>query len=170
MSWSRPAAGFLSSKKVNDRNPLSLQKARNYAFYLLKFRPRSEDEIYQRLKRKKFDQAVIRQTLSFLKDRGFINDEDFARAWVESRIKKPLGLRKLTQELRLKGIDKEIIDRQIGRIKKDYSEEEIVLKLARARFDKCNGIEPLKAKRRIFAYLLRHGFSPEVVIDAVNNL
>jgi regulatory protein len=155
---------------VSEKPPLSLQKARNYAFYLLKFRSRSEKEIFQRLKRKKFDPALIEQTVAFLKEKGFVNDADFARSWIDSRIKKPLGLRKLKEELRLKGIDNEIINNQLERIKKDYSEEAVVRQVAQERFAKSKAIEPQKAKRRIFAYLLRHGFSPEVVIDALNNL
>ena len=72
-----------------------LQKAKNYAFLLLKFRPRSEKEISERLKRKKFDTAVIRETILFLKEKSFVDDSYFAKVWLESRIKRPLGLRKL---------------------------------------------------------------------------
>jgi regulatory protein len=145
-----------------------LGKAKNYAFLLLKFRLRSEKEIYERLKRKKFAEEIIRQTLSFLKDKGFIDDRLFAKNWAESRIKKPLGLRRIRAELKLKGIDKEIIDSEISRIKQDYSEVVLVEKIAKARFDKSKGIEPQNAKRRVYAYLLRRGFSPDVVIDVLN--
>ena len=87
---------------------------------MLKFRQRSRKEIYDRLKKKKFDEEIINETISFLKNKGFIDDQLFAKAWIESRIKKPLGLRKIRQELNLKGIDKQIIDSQIGEIKEKY--------------------------------------------------
>jgi len=147
-----------------------LSKAKNYAFLLLKFRPRSEKEIYQRLKKKKFDDRIIKETIAFLKDKDFINDNYFAKAWVESRLKRPLGLRRIKQELRIKGIGKEIIDSQIDEIKKNYSEEDIVAEIARERFNRLKNIEPEKAKRRLYAYLLRRGFSPEIVIDVINKL
>jgi regulatory protein len=147
----------------------TLQKARDYAFLLLKFRLRSEEEIYQRLKKKKFDEEVIKQTLSFLNDKGFIDDNLFAKAWIESRIKKPLGLRRIRQELNLKGIDKEIIDREFREIKKNYSEGDLVKKIAQERLKKLKGIEPLSARRRVYAYLLRRGFSPEIIIDALSS-
>lgn len=156
--------------KVINKNKDLLQKTKNYAFLLLKFRLRSEKELYQRLKKKKFDDNVIKRTLSFLKDKGFIDDNIFTKTWIESRLKKPLGLRRLKQELKLKGIDKDIIDNQIEEIKKDYPEEDIVLELAKKRFNKLKGIEPNKAKRRIYAYLLQRGFSPEIIIDVVNQL
>lgn len=135
---------------------------------LLKFRLRSEKEIYARLKHKKFDEEIIKQTILFLKDKGFIDDRIFAKAWIASRIKKPLGLGKIRQELNLKGIDKEIIDSQISEIKQDYSEEDLIKKIAKLRLAKLKGIEPRCAKRRVYAYLLRRGFSPEIIIDALN--
>lgn len=145
-----------------------LQKARNYAFLLLKFRPRSEKELYQRLKKKKIDEAIIKETLSFLKDKNFIDDNYFAKAWIESRLKKPFGLRRIKEELRFKGIDKEIISRTIEELSVNYSEEEAVLKVAKAKLDKLKGIAPDKAKRRVFDYLLRRGFSADIIIEVIN--
>ena len=144
-----------------------LQKARGYAFLLLKFRPRSENEIRQRLKNKKFNSEIIESTVSFLKDKGFIDDNYFAKTWIESRIKKPLGIRRLKAELNIKGVNKEIIDTQINEIKKSYAEEDIVGGIARDRLNKLKGIDPQKAKKRVYAYLLRRGFSPEVVMDVI---
>ena len=147
-----------------------LQKTRDYAFLLLKFRPRSENEIRQRLKKKKFNSEIIESTVSFLKDKGFIDDNYFAKTWIESRIKKPLGIRRLKAELSIKGINKAIIDTQINEIKKSYPEEDIVGGIAKDRLNKLKGIDPQKAKKRVYAYLLRRGFSPEVVIDVLNQM
>lgn len=137
---------------------------------LLKFRLRSEKELYSRLKKKGFDEVVIKETLSFLKEKSFIDDRIFAKAWIESRLKRPLGIRRIEAELKAKGIDKEIIDSQIEAVKQGYSEEDIVSRIAQERFRKLKDIEPQKAKRRIFAYLLYRGFSPEIIIDMVNQL
>lgn len=147
-----------------------LQKAKNYAFLLLKYRLRSEEEIYRRLKKKKFDEEIIKETIAYLKDRGFLNDRIFARTWIESRLSKPLGLTRIKQELKSKGIDVEIINEQFKAIKNNYAEEDIVLKIAKERIKRFKEIDRRKAKRRVFAYLLRRGFSADVVIDAINRL
>ncbi len=147
-----------------------LQKAKEYAFLLLKFRLRSESEIRQRLQKKRFNPETIEETLAFLKEKKFINDNYFAQAWIESRIKKPLGIRRLRQELTVKGIDKEIIESQINEVKKNYPEEEIVAQIAKEKLKKIKGIDPQKAKKRIYAYLLRRGFSPQVVIECINKM
>ena len=40
----------------------------------------------------------------------------------------------------------------------------------RQKQEKTRGVDPLKAKKRIYSYLLRRGFSPEVVIDSVSRI
>ncbi|MFH0826488.1 MAG: regulatory protein RecX [Candidatus Omnitrophota bacterium] len=147
-----------------------LEKARNYAFLLLKFRLRSEEELYQRLKRKNFEEPIIGETLAFLKERNFIDDEAFARAWIATRLKRPLGLRRIRQELRIKGVAKEIIDTQFREIKKDYPEEEIVRQLAKTKLDKMKDMDPRTARRRLMAYLLRRGFPPDVITDVMSQV
>ncbi|MFA5410519.1 MAG: regulatory protein RecX [Candidatus Omnitrophota bacterium] len=148
----------------------ALQKARNYAFLLLKFRLRSEKELAERLKRKKFEPRVISETLAFLKEKRFLDDRLFAKTWIEWRIAKPLGVIRLRQELRAKGIDKEIIDETLEEVKKNYSEESVVSGLAKERFKKLKGVERNKAKQRILGYLLRRGFSTDLVIEAIRRL
>lgn len=155
---------------MKKNKPESLEKARGYAFLLLKFRLRSEKEITQRLKEKKFDEQVIKETIEFLKERKFIDDQAFAKAWIESRIRKPLGLRRLRQELSLKGIDMKIIDAELEEVKKDYIEIDIVKKIVRERFEKLKGIQAQKAKPRLYAYLLRRGYSSEIVREVLNKL
>lgn len=155
---------------MNKNKPDCLQKAKNYAFLLLKFRQRSERELALRLRTKKFDEPVIKETLYFLKTRGFIDDAAFAKEWAESRLKRPLGRARIKQELQIKGIDKNIIDATLEKISQGYSEKTVVEELAKTRFAKLIGIEPQKAKRRIFAYLLRRGFSSDSVSDAIDQL
>jgi regulatory protein len=155
---------------VRNKNLDFLEKAKDYAFLLLKFRLRSEKEIRERLRRKKFDVDTTRKTISFLKERGFIDDNIFARIWFESRIKRPLGLKRLRQELKIKGINEDIIDTQIQEVKKNYSEDKVVRELAKEKFQKLKGIESHKAKQRVFGYLMRRGFSLDTVIDAVKEL
>lgn len=150
----------------NNRN--LLEKARNYAFLLLKFRLRSEHELYERLKRKKFEEGVIREALEFLKEKNFIDDNLFAKSWIESRLKKPFGLRRLKQELSIKGINKEIINSQVSEVKKSYSESEVIGRIVKERLNRLKDIDPRKAKMRIFGYLLRRGFPPEIVSEILN--
>ena len=145
-------------------------KARLYAFLLLKFRMRSQKEICQRLKMKRFSPQAIKDTLDFLQAKGFIDDEAFAKAWFESRLSRLEGSNRIKAELRLKGVAKEIIDRAAETLRDSFPESEITLKLARDKFQRSKNIAPDIAKRRIYAYLLRRGFSPDAVNNAIEQL
>jgi len=147
-----------------------LQKAKNYCFLLLKFRPRSEKEIYNRLKRKNFDEKIILAACESLKGSGYIDDNAFSKAWINSRLKKPFGLRRIRQELKLKGIEDNLIESNLAEVRGNYSEEDIVRKAARGRLKRSNVNDPDKAKKNLYAYLLRRGFASETVINVINQL
>ena len=148
----------------------AFQKAKNYCFLLLKFRLRSEQELCSRLKKKKFDEPIIRKALDFLKEKKFIDDAAFVQAWVESRIKRGFGLRRIIQELALKGIDKRLIESAEEDIKENYPQRQMALAVASKRMEKLEELDPEKIKSRIYGYLLRRGFSPDIVIDVVDEL
>ncbi len=150
-------------------SPNNAEKARAYAFLLLKFCLRSEKELLARLKQKGFSPELSLSTVNFLRDKGFIDDRVFAKVWVTSRLKRPYGLRRIKQELVAKGLDEEIIEDSLC-VKENYSESQIVSQLARQRFSRQKGIEPQKAKARVYAYLLRRGFSPDIASDTVKQL
>lgn len=158
-----PTEAFLSSKKDK-----MFEKARNYAFNLLKFRPRSEYELCQRLKQKKFSAPIIESILTFLKEKDLVNDETFARMWVESRVKKPLGSRRLKQELIAKGIKRELIIKVLEELSAKYNEDLLLRDLISQRLKNLRDLEPQRAKRRLYAYLLRRGFSSEAISEAIN--
>jgi regulatory protein len=147
-----------------------MNKALGYALCLLKFRPRSEYELSQRLKRRGFLESNIKETLLFLKEKGLVNDLEFARIWVESRIKRNLGISRIKQELKIKGIDKDIIRQVIASVGLRYNEEERLKELIHRRWERLKHVEPQKAKRRLFLYLLRRGFSSNMIQEAINQI
>ena len=148
----------------------ALEKARAYAFLLLKFRPRSSQEISDRLKQKKYPSSVTKETVEFLKEKKFLNDAQFAGLWINSRLNCAMGFNRIRNELALKGIDKKIIDSSLGKIAKEYSEGKVVKELAQARMARLKNIEPLKAKKSVFGYLARRGFDLETIMDVLEQL
>lgn len=149
-------------KKVN--------KARYVVYSLLKFRLRSEREIREKLKHKKFSEEIIDETISYFAQLGLIDDRQFASRWIASRLHKPFGARRIQHELIDKGIERNIIEDEIKHAQESYCEEDIVFDLARERRRKYEGLDPQKAKQRLFGYLSRRGFSPDVIYKAINRL
>lgn len=145
-------------------------KAKRYALLLLKFRVRSEKEMAGRLKEKKFAGPVVKNTLAFLKKNNLINDADFARLWIQARIGGLCGLDRLKEELRAKGVAARIIERELKKAGGNYKEEDTVARLAVEQLASMGNLEPQKAKRRLFAYLARRGFSQEIIEQVIHKV
>jgi len=154
-----------SGKRSALVNPLG--KAKAYAFLLLKFRLRSEKELAMRLRRKKFPENIIARVIGSLKDKNFLDDRVFAQAWVKSRINSSYGPVRIREELRLKGLDDQAIEDSLNQIKTGYTEKEAAIRLAKQKLAKQNPLKPQKAKARVYAYLMRRGFNPEIINEVV---
>ncbi|OGH13946.1 MAG: hypothetical protein A3H50_02790 [Candidatus Levybacteria bacterium RIFCSPLOWO2_02_FULL_37_10] len=119
---------------------ITQDKFYNKALKFLSYRPRSEKEIRDKLRRVKNKknattevqkeqetqnfsvsknlsdsevarEALIDQVISKLKKNNYINDEEFIKWWIEQRTTfKPRSLKLIKIELRQKGIDAELID------------------------------------------------------------
>lgn len=139
------------------------QKAKNYAFLLLKYRIRSIEEMRQRLVKKNYDNDIIYSVIEFLKENEFLNDKYFARLWVKSRInQRPCGRKFLIYELKKKGIDPVIIEDAVSIIDEE-AEYELAKKIAEKKFLILKK-EYSKAKSKLYAYLLRRGFKTGLVL------
>ncbi len=149
----------------------NLASAKQIAFQLLKFRSRSRQEIVERLRRKGFPEEIITQTLDFLARLKYIDDTQFAVSWAQSRLAKPLGLRRILFELEQKGVNKEVIEETLSKIKSSgYRETEVIDRMAKEKFKKIKSPDKYQAKSRVYGFLMRRGFSPEAVKEAVDNL
>lgn len=146
--------------------------ARNYVLRLIKFRPRSCLEVHQKLKLKGYASDIIGETISYFKNIGLLNDAGFARAWMRNRLSKPLGLKVIELELKQKGIDEGIIKELVKEARDSLDETKIVNTLARQRLDKLlkNKEPPEKLRYKLCNFLLRRGFSCDIVNDAVEGL
>lgn len=77
----------------------------------LEARSRSVAEVRRRLTGAGYQGDLVEGAIGRLGDLGMLDDEAFARAWVESRDRaRPRGARAIREELRLKGIDRAIVD------------------------------------------------------------
>ena len=146
---------------------LDLSGAKSYSARLIKFRPRSEKEVRDKLKIRKYDPAVIDQAVSALIKSRMIDDVLFAKLWVQSRIKRPLGLERLRRELRSKGVADEIIEEALAIAAQGYDEAAVIGDIIERKTAQAKGLPEDKVKARIFGYLIRRGFSRERVMEAV---
>ncbi|KKU09555.1 MAG: Regulatory protein RecX [Candidatus Woesebacteria bacterium GW2011_GWB1_45_5] len=132
---------------------------------LLRFatlRPRSRKEINDYFKRKKVHESLYEELFIRLNRLDLINDEAFARWWVDQRQNfKPKAVRVLKLELRQKGIDKETIDKTLGETKVD--EEKMARELLEKKSYKWKNLPGRVARQKMFQYLAGKGFGWEVI-------
>jgi len=117
-------------------------------------------ELFQKLARDGFSREEIEKALQFLEERGYLNDEEFVKIYVETRRRlNPRGLQAIKDELRRKGVSHELLDS----LREFFPREEEV-KDARGLIREWSGEG--KEKEDINNRLLRRGFSWEVVEEA----
>ena len=145
----------------------SVQRCNDAAYRLLAYRARSEQEIRERLVKKGFSPETVEKSLEHLKERGLINDREFACQWAENRSKfKPQSAFLTRRELKEKGLSEEIIEEAV----KDYDDYENALLAARARAMKSAGEEFPVFQRRLGSFLQRRGFGYAVIKPVISRL
>lgn len=140
------------------------RKAKETALSLLSYRARSENEISQKLKKKGYDQNSITEVIKDLKRVNLLDDYEFACLWIKDRLRnRPRGVALLRQELKRKGIEKESIEKALDEFYPEESEPEIASELIRKRQKRYQSLDKKLARKRMSDFLLRRGFSYEVV-------
>ncbi len=158
----------LSEKEVAEIvKKVEFQKALDKVLRFATVRQRSEKEIYDYFKRKRIHVLIHEYIIEKLRHFELLDDEKFAKWWVEQRQAfRPKAKRILTQELRIKGIKPEIIDKVLGETKID--EEKMARELLAKKAYKWGGLEPRLARQKKSQYLAGKGFSWEVIEKVVN--
>lgn len=135
-------------------------QAWNAALRLLGVRPRTEHEIRDRLRRKEFLPEHIDKTVTRLRDLNLLDDSQFARLWVANRQNlSPRGSHALRQELRAKGVDRQVADEVIAETTDLDSEREACVEVARKAAHKyLNAPDRATFNRKFGSYLQRRGF------------
>ena len=136
----------------------------------LAVRPRSVAETRRRLRFLGYRHELVDGVVERLAEMGYLDDEAFARAWLDSRDRaRPRGAAALRRELALKGVDRTLVDGLLAE-RDDGSGADVesagrLLERKRAQLER----EPDLRKRRQKAYTLlaRSGFDPESIRSAL---
>ncbi len=137
--------------------------AHEAALRLLSSRPRSETEMQTRLAMRGFEPAAIDDELERLRNAGLLDDQKFARAWVEDRKRlSPRGRRMLKYELLGRGIDPDSADS----VTSDIDDREVAMELARARARKAPRTTYEAFVAKVGGFLRRRGFDFDVTAAA----
>jgi len=148
----------------------------NLSLRYLSYRPRSEKEILDYLKKKSakipaLTEEMIYQIVEKLKSYNFINDKDFAKFWIEQRIKhKHKPIRAIEFELKQKGINRDMMDEYLSQFE-DQSKFDLdnAKELADKKMNFYRNLDPKKRNEKVMGFLLRKGFSYDIVKKVIKH-
>jgi regulatory protein len=141
----------------------------NDALRFLSFRPRSAVEVERYLRERGADEATLTSIMERLNRTDLLNDEAFARYWVENRATfSPRGDRALQAELRAKGVASSEIDTVLEET--DESEEDRAYRAGQRRLRLLSRLDHETFRRRMYSFLQRRGFDYEAARAATERL
>lgn len=145
---------------------IQYRRALDRAVALLARRAHSEGEIRMRLEKAQFDHEVIELVVFKLQKEHLLDDREFARQWVDSRVKK-YGTARIRQELRLKNVDRNIAEEALSAASE---EEQLECATAFARKKLHSSMHDSSDRRKTFrsitSALVRRGYSWDVARKA----
>lgn len=149
----------LLEEKINTR------RAYNYCVSLLSRREHTEKELRDKLIQKGYSEQSF-AAVEKLSQQGYVSDERFASCYAaELKNLKGYGKRRIEQELRRKGVSRDIIMSTLEEI--DFDDGRI-LDVIRRKYRHCFDDE--KSRRRAINGLMRLGYSFSEIKDALNKL
>lgn len=155
---------------MNLRLKDSHAEARNYALKLLRYRSRSKKEMFERLRRKGFDNDQINRAMEFLEDVGLMKDEVVARELFRNAIeRKYLGRKGIEMFLSRRGIERELINETLSTHTREV-EKGVALKLVEKKLKTLKNYPENIVKRRLWGILQRRGFSTDIINIAVKSV
>ena len=151
-------------------NDTEVSRLLNFAYFYLRFRPRTESEMLQYLEKKakkfSYSEDSIDKTLKKLKDQKLIEDSQFVVWFVEIRgSSKKKSVAYLKNELRVRGVSSDIIgvyfDENI------INEDESAVKALRSQWRRFQKEDKRKRFEKSAAFLQRKGFNYSIIKRAI---
>ena len=159
----------LSEQKIEElRQKDGIEVAHQSALKLLNYRSRTKKEISQRLNEKGYSDSQIQDVINRLENSGLVEDARYAQMWVENRNEfHPRSQRLMQLEMKLKGIDEEVIESALGGSADDG---ELALRAAKKQLRKYEQLEWPIFRQKLSAFLARRGFTYGTIAPVVRSI
>ncbi|MGE5328993.1 MAG: RecX family transcriptional regulator [Deltaproteobacteria bacterium] len=144
------------------KNQVLISMAKNDAINFISYKIRTAHEVEIKL-REKYPNGVIEETVSFLNENGYLNDELYAERFINEKKKLgKLSKKELAYKLMEKGLKKDLINKVIDKM--EYVETEYAQRIV----SKINKVRNKKEEAHIKSYLYRKGFSKDTIDEIMN--
>lgn len=133
------------------------------ALNALASRSRSRSDLARWLRQREFSTSEIEPTLERLERLGLLDDLAFARGFARSRLGagRGFGPRRVAAELARRGVARGIVDEVLAELRAEGLADEAagIEAVARRKWNTMRALDPAVARRRLYAFLARRGFS-----------
>lgn len=138
----------------------------------LSYRPRSEKEVREYLLKKKVAQEIIEEVISKLHEHKFLDDKEFAKMWLESRVRhKHKPIRIIKYELGQKGISREIIDQLLQNSQESKQKDITAIQiLITKHLPKYKDLPKHQIYQKLATFLTQKGFSYDLAKRSIDEI
>ena len=142
----------------------SESKLRDQAYRFLSRRAHSRRELHNKLSARGYATGAIIKMLDDLMKRGYINDGEFARTFVEEEIKlKKSGPLLIKSKLQQKGVSREIIEELLSSLYTEHAQLDNCSYLAQKKYGQIN----TRQKTAAINYLRHKGYNWDHISVAI---
>jgi len=135
------------------------QECFDAAMRLLQVRLHSRAELYRKLARREWGEAVIEAVIAELSRMGYIDDERFAKAnAIAAAQHKKHGRRRAFIDLIRSGVKGDIADRALSEVYNETDTLALARQLAVKQANRLKQLDPAISRRRLVGMLQRRGF------------
>lgn len=156
----------LSLEEIKEiERAVSLSNAKKYALKILSEKVYTEKQIYDKLKKRKYSDIVIKNIIVYLKENKLIDDCSYIKEIIFSYNNKNYGKNRILDELMKDGISKE----NLSLLEFDEEKEEEKAMAALDKFVRKQSNKSLnKLKQDAYAHLINKGFENEIASCAID--
>ncbi|MFA6295936.1 MAG: regulatory protein RecX [Patescibacteria group bacterium] len=147
-----------------------LNQAIIYSQKLLAQYPRTVFEIEDKLKKKNCQPEIITQVIKYLKDKNYLNDNEYGKTFLEFELKnRPCGRMLCYKKLVKKGISKDLASQVLDENYPDEKEIELAKILADKKMRELKFKDKKTIYRKLGYYLNSKGFSSTTILEIIEN-
>lgn len=150
---------------IKIRNEIVVKRAKLRALHLLNAMGRTEAQLHQKLVQDNYTEDIIDEAIDYVKSFGYIDDENYARNFIDSR-KDKKSKKEIFAQLLQKGISKEVLERAFEECYESNSARDAIMAIMQKRQYNPETADR-KETQKIMGYLMRKGFGYEDIRQVI---
>ena len=140
------------------------------ALHYLGYKPRTEREVRRKLDEKDLG-AVADRTIARLNELGYLDDASYAHAYVEARMRRGYGPRRIRMELRRRGVANAQVEQALEAVVDADDRLEAAREQAARRWPRLQKeSDPRRRRKKLYDFLLRRGFGYDLIRQVTDEL